>query len=308
LHGAILLSRANLRLRAQDRQSRVKSLATHLNLDDAWRDEPLGLPMLEAREWGPQLRFSTPPRLIEKFYRAFEGRLSPFLLYGSGDFHYLTALWLRRVEQPVTVVSFDNHPDWDIRPPKWGCGGWVNRAFELAQVERVSVWGCGKFECWWPHQIFGNRRAERSGKLQVHPWADDRSLQDRQRRGAILRDNWREHFEAFAKGLRTEIYVTIDLDCLRAEEAVTNWESGRFTIVDLGWALAKLRESARVVGGDICGAYSSPVYARWKQRFAAEWDHPKLVRPSPAEIRKINFAALEKLWPSLVSGNAPEEL
>jgi hypothetical protein len=176
----------------------------------------------------------------------------------------------------------------------------VNRALELPHVRRVSVWGCGNFECWWPHQLFGNRRAERAGILDVHPWADGRPSKDQQRRGAILRDNWREHFEQFAKDLGgTNVYVTIDLDCLRAEEAVTNWESGRFTIVDLEWALKKLRESSQIIGGDICGAYSSPHYARFKQRFAGEFDHPKLQLPALDQIRRINSGALAKLWPLL---------
>ena len=70
----------------------------HLNLDDAWRNEPFALPVVDARAWGPQLRFSAPPRLIAEFYREHETNLAvPFLLYGSGDFHYLTALRLRRV-------------------------------------------------------------------------------------------------------------------------------------------------------------------------------------------------------------------
>jgi hypothetical protein len=51
------------------------------------------------------------------------------------------------------------------------------------------------------------------------------------------------------------------------------------------------------VGGDICGAYSPPTYARWKQRFAAEFDHPKLSLPDEQEIPAINLAALQKLWP-----------
>jgi hypothetical protein len=275
--------------------------ALHLNLDDAWRDEPLGLPVRDARAWGPRLRFSAPPRLIAEFYREYEADLaSPFLLYGSGDFHYLTALRLRRVGGPIVLVSFDNHPDWDVRPPKWGCGGWVNRALELSDVGRVSVWGCGNFECWWPHQIFGNRRAEGTGVLEVHPWADDRSVKDRQRRGAILRDNWREHFDRFLKTVDGEnTYVTIDLDCLNAGDAVTNWEAGRFTVADLEWALGKLRECSQIIGGDICGAYSSPSYARFKQRFAAEFDHPKIQLPADDKIREINSATLEKLWPLL---------
>jgi hypothetical protein len=277
-------------------------VALHLNLDDAWQNEPLGLPVVDARHWGPQLRFSAPPRLVADFYRQYKTDLaSPFMLYGSGDFHYLSALRLRHVAWPVIVVSFDNHPDWDVRPPRYGCGGWVNRALELEQVGRVAVWGCGNFECWWPHQIFGNRRAERTGILEVHPWADDRPVKDQQRRSAILRDNWRGQFEQFLHRIAAKhVYVTVDLDCLRAEEAVTNWESGRFTTTDLEWALTRLRESSSIVGGDICGAYSSPRYARFKQRFAAECDHPKTRLPPIDEARSVNFVTLEKLWPVLV--------
>ena len=261
----------------------------------------MGLPVIHARAWGPRLRFSAPPRLVTEFYREHEANLaSPFLLYGSGDFHYLTALRLRRIAGPIVVVSFDNHPDWDVRPPKWGCGGWVNRALELSNVRRVSVWGCGNFECWWPHQIFGNRRAERAGVLDVHPWADDHPAKDRERRGAILRDNWRDHFERlFETAGRQNVYVTIDLDCLNPSEAVTNWEAGRFTIADLEWAVGRLRESSQIIGGDICGAYSPPNYARFKQRFAAEFDHPKIELPAAGRIHGINLLALEKLWPVL---------
>jgi arginase family enzyme len=275
--------------------------ALHLNLDGAWPNESAGLPSVDARSWGPRLRFSAPPRLIEQFYREHETNLAAqFLLYGSGDFHHLTALRLRAVVEPVVLVSFDNHPDWDIRPPKWACGGWVNRALELPNVRRATVWGCGNFECWWPHQIFGNRRAERAGILEVHPWADDRPAKDQQRKGAILRDNWHESFEEFSKHLAGEnIYVTIDLDCLRVEEAVTNWESGRFSVGDLEWALGRLVESSRITSGDICGAYSPPNYARWKQRFAAEFDRPKLAQPNLEKARQTNLAALEKLWPLL---------
>ena len=117
-----------------------------------------------------------------------------------------------------------------------------------------------------------------------------------------MRDNWREHFERlFGASGRENVYVTIDLDCLNTSEAVTNWEAGRFTIADLEWALGKLRESAQIIGGDICGAYSPPRYARFKQRFAAEFDHPKTQLPDTGRIHQINFAALEKLWP-LLSG------
>ena len=276
--------------------------ALHLNLDDAWPNDSTGLLAADALSWGPQLRFSAPPRLVEQFSRERASDLAaPFLLYGSGDFHYLTALRLCFVAEPLLLVAFDNHPDWDVRPPKWACGGWVNRVLELSNVKLASVWGCGNFECWWPHQIFGNHRAERAGILEVHPWADERPVKDQQRKGAILREDWREHFEEFAKRLGGKnIYVTIDLDCLRGEQATTNWESGRFTVADLEWGLGKLREFAPIIGGDICGAYSPPKYARRKQRFAAEFDRPKIAPPNLEKARATNLAALEKLWPLLM--------
>jgi len=270
----------------------------HLNLDDAWSDLPRDLPTLDARAWGPRLRFSAPSRLIEEFFRDFGPRLAPFLVYGSGDFHHLSGLWIRRITEPFVLVSFDNHPDWDVRPPRWGCGGWINRALELPLVEKVSVWGCGNFECWWPRNLFGNRRAVRRGELEVHPWADERRAADQNRPGAILRSNWRAKFMQFAEAIAgTNIYVTIDLDCLRAEDAVTNWESGRFAVDDVAWALAQLRSHAKIVAGDICGAFSPPKYSRAGQRFIATMDHPKLPRVDVAAAPQINLRVFETLWP-----------
>jgi hypothetical protein len=274
--------------------------AVHLNLDAAWHEIPHGLPTIDATKWGPHLRFSTSPRTIEQFYREIGPQLGKFVLYGSGDFHHLTGLWLRSMREPVTLVSFDNHPDWDVRPPRWCCGGWINRALELPHVRQVAIWGCGNFECWWPHQLFGNRKAERAGTLVVHPWADDRPPRARKRRGAILRENWREQFEKFAASLTgSNIYVTIDLDCLAPDFAWTNWENGRFDFEDVCWGLAILRHHARIAGGDMCGAYSVPSFARRKQRFASEIDHPKFNLPSADTIRAINRRAFEALWPAL---------
>jgi arginase family enzyme len=275
--------------------------AIHLNLDNAWPAGALPFPTLDATSWGPQLRFSAPARLIEEFYRETEKDLAPFVLFGSGDFHHLTGLWVRRMSEPFVLVSFDNHPDWDIRPPRWCCGGWVNRALELPHVNKISVWGCGNFECWWPGRLFGNRRAEREGRLEIHRWADHRPLSDQARRGAILSSLWRERFVEFARALGgSNLYVTIDLDCLRGEDAVTNWESGRFAVEDVAWALGQLRGAgANIAGGDICGAFSPPVYARRKQQFAAKMDHPKLPARDLETARKVNLHAFEALWPIL---------
>src|SRR5437016_445728 len=93
----------------------------HLNLDHAW-DGLSFLPTRPATDWGSRLRYIARRADIESFASDIAGSLPPFVLLGSGDYHHLTAVFLRRVTGPVTVISFDNHPDWDIRPPRWTCG------------------------------------------------------------------------------------------------------------------------------------------------------------------------------------------
>lgn len=107
--------------------------------------------------------------------------------------------------------------------------------------------------------------------------------------------------------LRDErIYVTVDLDCLRADDVVTNWESGQFTCDDVAWALSTLWREGRIVGGDICGAYSTPSYSRWRQCLVSEIDHPKFAAPDKEQARSVTLVAFEKLWPVLIGG--PNEL
>ena len=157
--------------------------ALHLNVDDAWPNESIGLSVADARSWVPRLRFSASPRLIEQFYRE-RGRdlAAPFLLYGSGDFHHLTALRLRSVAEPMVLVSFDNHPDWDVRPPKWACGGWVNRALELPNVRLVSV-GAAAISNVGGRTRFSRNVAPNAPEFGSASWADDRAVKDRQRKG-----------------------------------------------------------------------------------------------------------------------------
>ena len=234
-----------------------------LNFDDAWDVARLPMPVIDVRAWGPLLRYTAPDALYRRALAQFHPHLqdAPFVLYGSGDFHHLAAGFLRACLdrnppcQAITLVSFDNHPDWDIRPPHWGCGGWVNRALELPQVRKAAVWGCGNFELAFPSRLFRNRRALAEGRLEVHAWAQRQSPATARRFNCMTADNWPNRFSRFAKGLSGEpIYVTIDMDCLRSDDAVTNWESGvssRRTSPGR-WRTSRLDRA--ILGGDLCGA------------------------------------------------------
>jgi hypothetical protein len=206
------------------------------------------------------------------------------------------------VSEPVTVISFDNHPDWDVRPPRWACGGWVNRALELRHVSRVAVWGCGNFELTWPSVLFANRRARRAGRLSVYPWAERYSDRVARRFDAVARDTWRGRFDEFLGSLRgSNVYVTVDLDCLRSDEFTSNWEQGAFTAADVAWAVGRVRETCRLVAGDACGAYSPFRGERVTQRLADWWDHPELPPIDPGAARGRNLAALATIWPALTA-------
>jgi hypothetical protein len=75
----------------------------------------------------------------------------------------------------------------------------------------------------------------------------------------------------------------------------TNWENGLFSADDVAWAIRTLREHATVVAGDICGAWSTPRYERRLQRFAAEWDHPKVTPRAPS------VESLATIWGALTA-------
>src|SRR6516164_3619577 len=188
---------ANCRLESPD--------AAWLALDDAWDFqlpfEIQCLDRIEATDTGRSLRFVTSRRAIKAFHEQFGSRFRRFMLSGSGDFHHLTAVFVRRLREPFLIISFDNHPDWDSRPPHWCCGTWMNRALESPLLKRVAIWGCANFELNPPHRWFANHAALRAGRLEVWPWIDRFGPSARRRWTGITSENWQDRFAKFAAGL-----------------------------------------------------------------------------------------------------------
>jgi hypothetical protein len=277
-----------------------------LAVDEAWSFEHASsfkMPSrVDALAAGPSLRFITTKRMVESFYAEFGKHFRPFILSGSGDFHHLTAIFTRQIKEPFVILSFDNHPDWDIRPPHYSCGAWVNRALENSLVQQVAVWGCGSFECGFPWRLLGNRPACRSGRLRVAPWRPEgKSFPSWLH--PISPADWRLSFAQYVESiLALTVYVTVDLDCLGESDAVTNWENGLFALSDLVWAITLLRQKVHLVGGDLCGAFSPMRYGSRFQSLAGRFDHPRQRSVTENERRLVNLRALETIWPLLVGG------
>jgi arginase family enzyme len=284
--------------------SRDAAETVWLAFDDAW--DFAGSPSfkapsrVDAFDVGPSLRFITTERAVESFFAKFSEHFRPFILSGSGDFHHLTAVFVRQVREPFAILSFDNHPDWDVRPPHWSCGAWVNRALENPLVQQVAVWGCGSFECGLPWRLLGNRSACRSDRLWVAPWRSEGKNYPPWLH-PIASSSWRAAFAQFVESIRTPvIYVTVDLDCLGESDSITNWENGRFALSDVVWAITFLRQNVRVVGGDLCGAFSPMRYGSRFQALAGRFDHPRQRSVTENERRAVNLCALETIWPHLI--------
>lgn len=65
----------------------------------------------------------------------------------SGNYHYLSMLWLMKVDVDFNLVLFDHHPD--NQPPSFGeitsCGGWVLEASDtLSHLKNVYTFGVGE--------------------------------------------------------------------------------------------------------------------------------------------------------------------
>jgi arginase family enzyme len=288
----------------------VESNQVFFRTDDAWDFLPAGrtlpLPVIDVREEAKALRFITSARRVDAFTKKHASDFRPYTLFGSGDFHHMSAVWTRQFREPFTLLSFDNHTDWDIRPPDWSCGAWINRALEMPRVESIAVWGCGNFECGFPSRLLGNRRAAKTHRLLVYPWKRT-GVRLPLYLNALTRKTWQTQFLEWIEGRHGhKVYVTIDMDCLVSAESITNWENGRFTCADLVWALRTLREKVEVIGGDLCGAWSQPRYATAFQKLAGWFDHPKGPAPRSEDLLKRNLPVLENLWSALTGSRQPQ--
>jgi hypothetical protein len=77
------------------------------------------------------------------------------LFYGSGDFHHLAYLGISLINEPVTIIHFDNHSDfwredfvnllslgkWKQGADYFNYGSWVNPALRLPFVQKLIQFG-----------------------------------------------------------------------------------------------------------------------------------------------------------------------
>lgn len=142
----------------------------------------------------------------------------------SGNYHYLSYLFLERIQEDFALVLLDHHPD--FQPPSFGnilsCGGWVKNAFEdFSHLKKVYM-----------IDVDQKLLAELSDIPEdvIYISKDDISK---------IPGN-------------LPIYISLDKDVLSADEAATDWNQGDMKLAELLRIIENLKQ-LRVLGMDVCG-------------------------------------------------------
>jgi hypothetical protein len=262
--------------------------------------------VLPARDLGPPLRLWTRAATLRVLGDRLRSELpvgdEPELVFaGSGDFHHVTPLLIERAVArfggPVTVLHFDNHPDWVRHAPGRHCGSWVGRAARLDGVARVITVGVCSPDVGAKRSRQGDLSLIAEDRLELYAWADPDGGEELRLGGrawpTISAMGEAGFLDALDAAIATPaVYVTLDKDVLRAEDAVTNWDQGQASLDFVLSAIQRAAANRRIVGADVVGDWSAPVYggdlaARVLKRGEAFLDQPWR-HPAPADVRAVN--------------------
>ncbi len=262
--------------------------------------------VVEAQHLGRSFRLwsrsATTERVRELFREAPYNPDDPdFFFCGSGDFHHVTPLLIARaneaVRAPTTVLHFDNHPDWVKFANGMHCGSWVTHAARMPHVQRVITIGVCSRDIVHPHVKAADSSLIGEERLELYPYrssGDGGAVDICGRPWPTIASIGESAFPDFLlERISTEnVYVTIDKDVLRREDAVTNWDQGCTSLSFLETVLHRIGAGRRIIGADIVGDWSMPRYGgtlveRCLKRGEAILDQP-LSRPEEATALAVN--------------------
>ncbi len=243
----------------------------------------------DLRALAPELRYLCSRAALRRFREALSpADRSRLTFYGSGDFHHLTAELLRAFTSPLSLIVFDQHPDWDCTLPWPCCGSWVNSALQLEHIRRVVVIGLGREDLHGWNLLRGNTRALREGRLELYPasWRISREPRGYRRFQTVRSRGMSALLSQVLARLPTrQVYVSVDKDCLGSAWAASNWAEGELELPELLGAIAQIGAARDIVGADVTGEWSpgeprSPLF-----RAISRADHPKILFPNFAQLR-----------------------
>ena len=156
----------------------------------------------------------------------------------SGNYHYMTRLWLEKQQVPFRLLVFDNHTD--MQPPAFGgllsCGGWIAVSLEeLPLLQEVILVG-----------------PDEEAYTQVEPDLQQKVLfLSREKLSTMTAEEKEGFFNNLSEDL--PLYVSVDKDVLCKGDASTTWSQGDMHLSELMSFLELVLERQNILGMDVCG-------------------------------------------------------
>lgn len=152
----------------------------------------------------------------------------------GGNFHYLSCLLLRKMQEPFTLVVFDHHTD--MKPSLFegllSCGCWIKRALDSQPyLKRVIIIGVAD-------ELADSVEPEYEDRVYMIPES-----------AAAADDAW---LDTLKREAEEAVYLSVDKDAFGREEVVTDWDQGTMTLDQLERAFLVLKDF-RILGADVCG-------------------------------------------------------
>ncbi len=301
-----------------------------LNFDDSLIEqnnliEQFSPEIVDLKRIGPASRLWLSAGAAREVTKALEpAKKNSITFIGSGDFHHISSLLIGQFDEPISIIIFDHHPDWNMLPPSAACGSWVTKILEKRNVKKVILCGISSSDISSLSIYSANLRSLSGNRVEIYPYAhqptinvfkhvpSNRSI--RIKRKWLCRDiywqglrgrNLEEFFLNVLSEVETKrVYVSIDKDCLKADYALTNWEEGCFDLSELLLLLRMIKEHMDICGVDIAGDYSAPKLAGWFKTICSLIDHPNNYTAkgqNAASIRSINGQTNIKLLKALIN-------
>ena len=173
---------------------------------------------------------------IRKEIQAFTGKGIHFI--DSGNYHYITRLWLEKLQIPFRLLVFDNHTD--MQPPAFGgllsCGGWIAASLEeLPLLQEVILVG-----------------PDEEAYTQVELDLQQKVLfLSREKLSTMTTEEKEGFFNNLSEDL--PLYVSVDKDVLCKGDASTTWSQGDMHLSELMSFLELVLERQNILGMDVCG-------------------------------------------------------
>ncbi len=150
----------------------------------------------------------------------------------SGNYHYVSRLWLEKIQEPFDLLVFDYHSD--MRQPTLAdflsCGGWIANALDSITWLR-RVWLVGADAAAYTH--IEQRYLNRLVAVSLQSILEGKELPNLPASGCF--------------------YISVDKDVLSRDVAYTNWEQGELSLNMLKKLSMQIIGHSRVIGTDICG-------------------------------------------------------